>query len=232
MTACCPGGTSSNIFTYFSNSDITLSLVATGLSNILATLVLPILIPFWSQFFVPAEGAIPMTSILTSVALVLVPCTFGIIVKCNSDVWSKRLEKVAGGAGSFSILFTIVVGAVARWEYFLTSWKLYAAGLTMMPIGGILGYNLGKCCGLPQKTIQAICYESGLQNALIALTIMEFSFEPTDPVFLEAQVFCYLYLFMIFIPHGFVMLFYFRRCIPAELLEEEATEDAELAAKS
>merc|ERR1712045_1094336 len=116
---------------------------------------------------------IDTASILTSVALVLIPCSLGIVVKANSDVWSKRLEKVAGGAGSFSIGVTIIIGTVTRWEYFLSDWTLWAAGLTMMPIGGILGYNLGKCTGLPQKSCQALCFESGLQNALFGLTIME-----------------------------------------------------------
>merc|ERR1712060_373165 len=125
VTCCCPGGTTSNIFTYFSGSDVTLSLVATGLSNLFTVITLPILIPFWSSFFVESTGEIPMADILISVCLVLIPCTCGIIVKANSDVWSKRLEKVAGGAGSFSIVITILVGAVTRWEYFLSSWKLY-----------------------------------------------------------------------------------------------------------
>merc|ERR1712051_260559 len=120
VVACCPGGTTSNIFTYFSKSDVTLSLVATGLSNIAATLLLPLLIPFWSSFFVTAGGEIPMEAILASVALVIIPCTFGIIVKRSSDEWAKRLEKVAGGAGGFSIVLTIIVGSVARWQYFLS----------------------------------------------------------------------------------------------------------------
>merc|ERR1719436_714508 len=189
IVACCPGGTTSNIFTYFSGSDVTLSLVATGLSNLAAVITLPILIPFWSSFFVESTGEIPMTDILISVCLVLIPCTCGIIVKANSDAWSKRLEKVAGGAGSFSIVVTIVIGCVTRWEYFLSSWKLYAAGLTMMPIGGTIGYNLAKCCGLPQKTCQACCFESGLQNALIGLTMMELAFGVESQVFTEASVF-------------------------------------------
>jgi len=224
VVACCPGGTTSNILTYFSKSDVTLSLVATGLSNILATLVLPFLIPFWSSFFVTADGAIPVSSILASVSLVLFPCTIGIIFKRNSDVWAKRLEKVAGGAGSLSILITIVIGLLARWRYFFISWKLWVAGLTMMPIGGILGYNLGKCAGLPQKSCQALCFESGLQNALIGLTIMEFSFAPGSDTLIEAQVFAYMYLLFIFIPHGFAMLAYFRRCVP----QEEEVEGEEL----
>merc|ERR1712038_825544 len=120
VACCCPGGTTSNIFTYFSKSDVTLSLVATGLSNIAATLVLPFLIPFWSSFFLTVGERIPMTTILGSVALVIIPCTVGIIVKQSSDVWAKRLEEVAGGAGGFSIMLTIIVGSVARWQYFLS----------------------------------------------------------------------------------------------------------------
>jgi len=203
---------------------VTLSLVATGLSNLVAVITLPILIPFWSSFFVEATGEIPMSDILISVCLVLIPCTCGIIVKANSDDWSKRLEKVAGGAGSFSIVVTIIIGCVTRWEYFLSSWKLYAAGLTMMPIGGIIGYNLAKCCGLPQKTCQACCFESGLQNALIGLTMLELAFGVTSDTFVEASVYMYMYLFFIFVPHGFVMMFYFKRFAPTEEEEEKAAE--------
>merc|ERR1712032_1152467 len=194
---CCPGGTTSNIFTYFSGSDVTLSLVATGISNIVATVMLPLLIPFYSGFFATSAGEIPMSSILISVAMVIIPCTFGIIVKRNSDVWATRLEKVAGGFGGFNIILTIVAGSIANWRYFLSTWKLYAAGLTMMPIGGILGYNMGKLCGLPQKSCQSLCFESGLHNGLIGLTI--------------------------FIPHGFAMMGYFRRFAPKD--DEEAVED-------
>jgi len=224
VTTCCPGGTTSNIFTYFSGSDVTLSLVATGLSNLFAAIALPILIPFWSGFFVTSEGAIPITDVLISVCLVIIPCCCGIVVKANTDVWAKRLEKIAGGAGSISIAFTIIVGCVANWEYFLSSWQNYVAGLLFMPIGGTIGYNLAKLAGLPQKTCQACCFESGLQNALIGLTMLELAFGVESQVFTEASVFCYMYLFFIFIPHGFAMMFYFRSITPKEDEEEKAAE--------
>merc|ERR1712038_331479 len=86
VACCCPGGTSSNIFTYFSGSDVTLSLVATGLSNLAAMIALPILIPFWSSFFTPADARINYVEIAQSVALVIIPCSLGIIVKAFSDV--------------------------------------------------------------------------------------------------------------------------------------------------
>merc|ERR1712032_1403462 len=58
---------------------------------------------------------------------------------------------------------------------------------------------------------------------LIGLTILELSFGVTNPVFIEASVFCYMYLFFIFIPHGFAMMGYFRRFAPKD--DEEAVED-------
>merc|ERR1711920_825670 len=229
ICGCCPGGTTSNIFTDLSESDVCLSLVATGISNIVATVMLPLIIPFYSSFFVTGAGAIPMDAILISVAMVIIPCTCGIIVKRSSDVWANRLYLVASKLGAFNIVLTIVLGSIANWQYFLSTWKLYAAGLTMMPIGGILGYNMGKLAGLPQKSCQALCFESGLQNGLIGLTILELSYGITSQISIDASVFCYMYLFFIFIPHGFAMLAYFRRFAPAD--DEEAEEkDAELVA--
>lgn len=227
VVACCPGGTTSNIFTYYSKSDVTLSLVATGLSNIMATLMLPVLIPFYGGFFITNDGVIPMSAILLSVSMVIFPCSIGIIVKRNSDVWSKRLERIAGAGGGFSIVITIVLGSIANFDIFFSTWKLYAASLTMMPIGGILGYNLGKCAGLPQKSCQALCFESGLQNALIGLNILELSFGAASSTFKNASAFCYMYLLMIFIPHGFVMLGYFRTLAQPEE-EGDVEKDAEL----
>merc|ERR1712084_216190 len=142
-------------------------------------------------------------------------------VKRSTDVWANRLYLVASKLGAFNIVLTIVLGSIANWQYFLSTLKLYAAGLTMMPIGGILGYNMGKLAGLPQKSCQALCFESGLQNGLIGLTILELSYGITSQIFIDASVFCY-----IFIPHGFAMLAYFRRFAPAD--DEEAEEkDAE-----
>jgi len=119
---------------------------------------------------------------------------------------------------------TIIIGCITRYEYFFSGWKNYVAGLTMMPIGGILGYNLGKLSGLPQKSCQALCFESGLQNALIGLTMMELAFGVESEVFVEASVYCYMYLFFIFVPHGFVMMYYFRSIAPKEDEEEKAAE--------
>jgi len=224
-----PGGTSSNIFTYFSGSDVTLSLVATGVSNILATVMLPILVPFYGSFYTEPEGAIPFESIIGSVVLVLVPCTIGIIVKRNSDGGAKCLEKFAGGMGALSIFVNIVAGSYENFDMFFEDWKLYPAALLMMPTGGIVGYNMAKLVGLPQKTCQACSFESGLQNALIGLNILRLAYEESNcQIFREASVFCYLYLFMIFIPHGPAMTAYFRS-LPQPEPEQEANELAEAA---
>ena len=98
MIGCLPGGTTSNMFCYFARGDVALSVTMTTCSTLLALLVMPITLAFYTEPFIaeidaalPGEGlAIPYRDIVATLALVLVPVAGGLALRRWSVGWAKR----------------------------------------------------------------------------------------------------------------------------------------------
>ena len=76
IVGCCPGGTTSNLFTYYARADLALSIAMTVASTFLAVAVMPLELHLYGAAV--AEGVeIPLGSIITTLVLVLLPVALG-----------------------------------------------------------------------------------------------------------------------------------------------------------
>jgi predicted Na+-dependent transporter len=85
LIGCLPGGTTSNMFTYFSRGSVALSISMTTASTVMALLMMPILLKAYTGGFIEqisanmraagatADFVIPTGNIISSLVLVLVP---------------------------------------------------------------------------------------------------------------------------------------------------------------
>ena len=147
VLACCPGGTSSNIFAYWSGSDVPLSIALTALTNSCAFFTMPLLLYLWGeQALALPFVVIPYAEIALSLGIVLIPAISGLWLKKNYEKCAHRVEKIGGIAGLILIILAIVVSMVANWEEMgkqqLMTWNIYVVIILLAPCGMIFAMVL------------------------------------------------------------------------------------------
>jgi predicted Na+-dependent transporter len=79
LMACMPGGTTSNIFTYFSKGVLALSIMMTICSTLVAVVMVPVLLSFYSGLrALPSEYTVPAGNVAQILVVLIVPTLIGI----------------------------------------------------------------------------------------------------------------------------------------------------------
>ncbi|MGL4577200.1 MAG: bile acid:sodium symporter family protein [Burkholderiaceae bacterium] len=181
LMGCMPGGTTSNIFTYFSKGALALSIMMTSVSTLIAVLAVPLLIEFYSGMAgISGEYKIPAANVFQVLVILLVPTVIGMVLrKVNPNV-GATIELIGSMLGVFVILFLIISWVPRNYELLLTTpWYVYFAAVGLGLIGMLMGYWLSR--GLKQDTNRArtISLETGIQNGPLAVLIVTLTFTGT-----------------------------------------------------
>lgn len=105
LVACTPGGSMSNVFSYYSRGDMALSITLTVLSNLLAFGSMPLAI-----FVLAPDSTVPFVEIVKTLALTIGPTAFGIALKTYSARIALWGEKIGAGIGGIAVLGAIISG--------------------------------------------------------------------------------------------------------------------------
>ncbi len=193
LIGCLPGGTTSNMFTYFSRGSVALSISMTTASTIMALFMMPIILSLYTVRFTSllsadmrAAGAetdfvIPTGNIISSLVLVLVPVIIGMILKRKSPGWAKTAEDTAGFVAVLVILYLIMTAFVRHGGLFLkTPVEVYFATIGVGLAGFFFGYWFSRLIGMFPLFQRAISLETGIQNGPVSFAIILLSFN--EPV--------------------------------------------------
>lgn len=221
LIGCLPGGSTSNMFAYFSRSSVALSIAMTTASTLLALLMMPLLLEFYASPFtreisetMRAEGGtdfvIPTGNIIASLLLVLVPVAAGMVLRARSRGWAKTAEDTAGFMAIIVILYLIGTAFVRHGTLFLeTPWEVYAAAICVGLLGFLFGYWVSRLFRLEPIFQRAISLETGIQNGPVAFAIILLSF--TDPIQSQMLWVAILYSTFIVMTSSFITLWYRKR---------------------
>ena len=178
LMGCMPGGTTSNIFTYFSKGALALSIMMTICSTLVAVAVVPLLLEFYSGLKnLPSEYTVPAGNVAQVLVVLVVPTLIGIVLrKWNPNV-GATVELVGGMLGIFVILFLILTW-VPRNHVLLatTPAAVYAAAIGLGLIGMLLGYALSGLLKQDRRRMRTIALETGIQNGPLAVLIVLLTF--------------------------------------------------------
>lgn len=225
LLGCLPGGSTSNMFTYFARGSVALSISMTAASTILALVAMPLLLDlyasgFAAQLSAPADKqmhnaaasshfVIPYSNIVTSLLLVIIPVGAGMLLRRYSPEWAKTAEDTAGFMAIIVILFLLFSALLLRTEYFLaTPGEIYVAAICLGLVGFMFGYGTATAFRMPPRFKRAISLETGIQNGPIAFTIILLSF--SEPIQSEMLWVAILYSAFIVITSSLLTLFYRR----------------------
>jgi len=178
LMGCMPGGTTSNIFTYFSKGVLALSIMMTSVSTLCAVVFVPALIAFYSKLAgVTGEFAIPAANVAQVLVVLLVPTVIGMVLrKANPNV-GATVELIGSMLGIFVILFLIVSWVPRNYQLLLsTPWYVFFAAIGLGLFGMLLGYFLSRAVRQDLNRSRTISLETGIQNGPLAVLIVTLTF--------------------------------------------------------
>jgi BASS family bile acid:Na+ symporter len=146
LMGCMPGGTTSNIFAYFSKGVLALSIMMTSVSTLVAVAAVPSLIAFYSRLAgVTGEFAIPAANVAQVLVVLLVPTILGMYLRKFNPNIGATIELIGSLLGILVILFLVVSWVPRNYQLLLsTPWPVFFAAIALGLIGMLLGYGLAR----------------------------------------------------------------------------------------
>ena len=114
LIAAIPGGTTSNIFTYFARGNIPLSISITGITTLACLISTPLILGLLITEYLPADFAMPTAQIVSDIALtLLLPLVIGMLILRHLRSHAAWISKWSIRASLIGILLIVVGSASA-----------------------------------------------------------------------------------------------------------------------
>lgn len=174
LVGCCPGGTASNVITYLSKGDLSLSVAMTTVSTLLA----PFLTPFLTWALIGETVDVDVVSMFLSIFFVVIlPVALGLTIQRFLPRFTKVVSTYLP---SFSVL---VIALIVMIVVSLNSAKLLSCGALVVLVvvlhnvmGLALGYAVAKLLRMSGAKSKAVSIEVGMQNSGLASSLALTSF--------------------------------------------------------
>ncbi len=176
LIACCPGGSSSNVFSLLAKGDVALSVTLTAVSSIVTMFTLPLIMEMTSHFVIHSAGVtieLPMAKLLLqNIVLLFVPLSAGWCFRRFKPLQAYKVSRLLNKV-AFPALMTLAL------LFFLQYTKEILNNLVMIGTACCLLVLLSMVCssllshmgGLSGAIRRTIIIEVGMQNAAQAIAI-------------------------------------------------------------
>lgn len=174
IMACMPGGTTSNIFTYFSKGNLALSVLMTVTSTVFGVFLIPLIIVLYSAAL---DLDIPRENIIATLVLLLVPVAIGMVLRrINANIGAVS-EFMGSLLALFFIVFLMVSWIPRNWQFLMTTTSAtYVASIALGLVGITVGYLFARALRLHPRNARTVALETGIQNGPLAIAIIAFTF--------------------------------------------------------
>lgn len=174
LVGTCPGGTASNVITYFAKGDIALSVSMTSVNTLLA----PLLTPLVTYLLLNTTVEVNMVSMLLAIVnVILIPIVLGFII---NRFFASATQKMVDLLPVISVMAIcmIVATVVAH-----NAEKIYTCGFLVLSVvvlhnllGYLCGFTLGRLLKMEPAKVKAFSIEIGMQNSGLATSLAATSF--------------------------------------------------------
>lgn len=227
LMACLPGGTTSNIFNYFSKGVLSLSLLMTIVSTLLAVIMVPLTLGLFS-IGIEGDWKIPPENVAQVLFVLLVPTAIGMVLRKVNPNLGATLELVGGVLGVVVILFLVVSWVPRNWPLLLTTpWPVYFGAIGLGVFGFAVGYIFARLVRQDPRRSRTIALETGIQNGPLGVLIVTLTFSGEQ----QQQVLLIPVLYSLFIViTASIATVFFRRKTEAEALARDRAKDGSVLA--
>ena len=179
VVACCPGGAVSNLMTFLSRGNVAASVALTATSSLLADLMTPASILFWSHSYEPTSRLLkaldvsPYIFLIQTTVLLALPLALGMVVAAKAPDVAARIKRRSTILGT-SVLAGVIIYGIAYFSDILIP-ALSVIGLIVL-LHNAAAFSTGALVGLVLSnraaTRRALTFEIGIQNSGLALVIL------------------------------------------------------------
>lgn len=186
LIACCPGGSSSNIFSMLAKGDVALSVSLTAISSILTLITLPLVIQ-WTTIAVGNEMGITLPTgnlLMQNLVTMLLPIMLGIGVRKWKKDMAEKIERVLSRLAFPALMLLAGIFFVQHRDTIVDNMSSLGLAVTVLLLCAI-GAATCMCYafGLHDKERRTIIIEVGMQNAAQAIAVAASPFVFADATF-------------------------------------------------
>ncbi|MCO4811582.1 MAG: bile acid:sodium symporter family protein [Gammaproteobacteria bacterium] len=179
VVACCPGGAVSNLLTYLSRGNVAVSVALTATSSLLAAILTPTSILFWSQAYEPTATLLrtldvnPLIFIGQTTLLLAVPLVLGMVLAARAPDVAARIKQRTTVLGVSVLVGVIIYGIVYFFPVLFPALPLLG-GIVVLhnALAFVTGALAGRMLSRLSATRRALTFEIGIQNSGLALVIL------------------------------------------------------------
>ena len=176
LIACCPGGSSSNVFSMLAKGDVALSVTLTALSSLITLFTIPLVMGFAARFVAVHAGAaieLPVGKLLVqNIVLLFLPMLCGALFRHWRPRAARRVHELLGRVAFPALMLLAAVFFVQYASTILENLGvlgLAAGALILLAMAG--GSLLARLFRLRRAVRRTIVIEVGMQNAAQAIAV-------------------------------------------------------------
>lgn len=176
LIACCPGGSSSNVFSMLAKGDVALSVTLTAISSVITMFTIPIIMEFVSNFVSEQSGIeihLPFGKLIVqNIVLLFVPLIIGILFRKFYPDAAAKVNKTLGKFAFPALMTLALIFFLQYTEEIKANFAVLGITITALILAAML------CSSLLSRTTKSntavrrtIVIEVGMQNAAQAISI-------------------------------------------------------------
>jgi BASS family bile acid:Na+ symporter len=180
ILACCPGGTTSGILTYFFKGNVALSITFTSINSIITLFTIPLFVNLGLLFYYGQSTTIHLSYLETIIQIftvTIIPAGIGVLIRTYRPEFALKAQR--------PIKFLLIVAlAIIFTIYFFAGRESGGTGITLREIFNILpyalllnvlcmawGFFIGTITKLGTKNSYTIGIEASVHNTTLAFLV-------------------------------------------------------------
>lgn len=174
LIACCPGGSSSNVFSKLAGGDVALSVTLTALSSIITLFTIPFIMSWATQLVGQGVGiTLPVGNLIKqNLLLMLLPVVTGIVIHYLWPGAAAKTDKVLSKLAFPLLLVLITVFYIQNQKAIIDNIALMGLCVTVLILLAVLCSSLlSRLVRSSARQRRTVVIEVGMQNAAQAISI-------------------------------------------------------------
>ena len=174
LIACCPGGSSSNVFSKLAGGDVALSVTLTALSSVITLFTIPVIMSLATTMVGQSVGiTLPVGNLIKqNLLLMLVPVLLGIGMHYAWPNAAEKTDKVLGKLAFPLLLVLITVFYIQHHKTIIDNIGVLGICVTALILVAIgCSSLLSRLVKTGDKQRRTVVIEVGMQNAAQAIAI-------------------------------------------------------------
>lgn len=174
LIACCPGGSSSNVFSMLAKGDVALSVSLTAVSSVVTLFTVPLIMQWTTQHVGAAMGvSLPVGNLLVQNLLtMLLPIVLGILTRSYLPGIAGKIERILSKCAFPALMLLAGIFFVQHYDTITNNFALLGACVMLLLVAAVVAAGaMSRLVRLTVKERRTVVIEVGMQNAAQAIAV-------------------------------------------------------------